>query len=169
MYEVGMIKRIIAIVFCLIVIGVSDTALADDAPLHVVWDRKPINIVLPVGQERMISFPGQVKFGYDADKLVSQILHIQNNGHTLYFLAKKAFLPQRVEVLLPAAGKIILLNLSAKRSAPTVPLDVVLKQSPSNAPLVDNKQNRKININYVTLARFATQQLYAPKRLLKKI
>lgn len=32
---------------------------------HVVWQQTPIDVVLPVGKERMVNFPSVVSFGYD--------------------------------------------------------------------------------------------------------
>ena len=141
---------------------------------HIVWQQTPIDVVLPVGQERLVSFPGTVQFGYDKNQLSDSVLRVQNNGGTLYLLAKAAFTPQRVEVKLVDSGKNILFNLSAQKEASNVPLAIVLPETVTadsavtatmdNTDITANKTEG--TINYLTLTRFAAQQLYAPKRLL---
>jgi integrating conjugative element protein (TIGR03749 family) len=149
---------------------------------HVVWSQAPIDVILPVGKERMVSFPASVQFGYDKSVLPDSALRIQNNDHTLYLTAKTEFSPQRVQVKCNDSGKIILLNLSARKGASDTPLDVILAQPP-NTTTIQLKNNTNVSsdnnvpsplasslsddtVSYITLIRFATQQLYAPKRLL---
>jgi integrating conjugative element protein (TIGR03749 family) len=131
-------------------------------PQHIVWDKTPINVLLPVGVERMVSFPTSVKFGYDTNEIPAGALRVQNAGGTLYLLAKQSFNATRVQVMLND-GKIILLNLSAQKNADTVPLDIVLQ---TISDISVNNPNISTSFDAVTLTRFAFQQLYAPERLL---
>lgn len=143
---------------------------------HVIWQQKPIDIILPVGKERMIGFPGTVDFGYDKTVLSDDKLSVQNNNGTLYLVAKTEFSAQRVQVRCRDSGQIILLNLSAQKNMSNIPLDIVISDenkaddnvtNSSDAESIDNTSEIKhINITAVTLTRFAAQQLYAPKRLL---
>lgn len=146
---------------------------------HVIWQQAPINVILPVGKERMVSFPGAISFGYDKSVLGDNVLSVQNNNGTLYLTAKTAFTTQRVEVKCQNNGQIILLNLSAQANASDTPLDVVIAQAnnvsalsvPNTpAPVSDsqtiNPSFTETTPSYVELTRFAAQQLYAPKRLL---
>jgi len=152
------------------------------APLHehVIWDQTPIDIVLPVGIERMVSFPTPVQFGYDKTVLNDEILQVQNNNGVLYLKVKQGFTSQRVQVKCIDSGKIILLNLSARKGASATPLDVAVNQSGIKPSLANNaivaqqnntdeeplsSQNHS-SMTAVSLTRFAAQQLYAPKRLL---
>jgi len=144
-------------------------------PEHIVWKTEPINVVLPLGKERIITFPAGIEFGYDKNILPSDTLTIQNNNGTLYLTAKKAFAVQRVAVKLTNSGKIILLNLSAQKEADTTPIDIVLSDGDkitSNNNINNDADNnteikiKKNKISEVELMRFAVQQLYAPKRLL---
>jgi len=149
--------------------------VGESSTIHVVWKQTPINIVLSVNKERMISFPSSVEFGYDKSVLPDDSLKIQNNNGTLYLFAKKNFSTQRVAVRLQNSGQIILLDLSAQKEADSTPIDIVIadkrkEQTPSQlkreADDVNQNGRTDSSINYVTLTRFAVQQLYAPKRLL---
>ena len=132
--------------------------------LHIVWDKSPISVILPVGTERMVSFPSSIKFGFDVSVLPADTLRVQNVGGTLYLLAKKAFQPVRVQVLMNDSGQIVLLNLSAAAQADNTPLAIVL---PSTEPqAMTSTTTPSISFDAVTLTRFAFQQLYAPERLL---
>lgn len=143
---------------------------------HVVWQQAPIDVTLPVGRERMVSFPSAVAFGYDKSTLPDTALGVQNNNGTLYLSAKKAFPVERVQVKLNDTGQIILLNLSAEKEASDTPLDIVLATPPNlsttNTPIPPTTtatQNTGLTddtVSYLSLTRFAVQQLYAPKRLL---
>jgi integrating conjugative element protein (TIGR03749 family) len=150
------------ILFATMFIGI---ALADITPQeHVVWDKAPINVVLPVGQERMITFPDLIQFGYDKDSLPPNILGVQNNNGTLYLTAHKAFQPQRIDVRRIKTGHIILLNISAQQGADNTPLNVVMAQDQIQNTAQGNQEMQ--GVNPIALMRFAEQQLYAPKRLL---
>jgi integrating conjugative element protein (TIGR03749 family) len=147
---------------------------------HFVWQQTPIDVTLPVGKERMVSFPASVQFGYDKNALPDSALRIQNNNGVLYLFAKAEFATQRVQVRLSDSGQIILLNLSAQKGASNTPLDVIMAQPPAiiTAPTATStaSENNVISplassfpddtLSYITLTRFAVQQLYAPKRLL---
>jgi integrating conjugative element protein (TIGR03749 family) len=148
-------------ILLIILLGVSCVTFAQ-TPQHIVWDKTPINVILSVGVERMVSFPTSVKFGYDTSEIPAGALRVQNAGGTLYLLAKQSFNATRVQVMLND-GKIILLNLSAQKNADTVPLDIVL-QMPSDISV--NNPDVSTSFDAVTLTRFAFQQLYAPERLL---
>jgi integrating conjugative element protein (TIGR03749 family) len=133
---------------------------------HVIWNQTPIDVVLPVGIERLVSFSSQVQFGYDKKLLPDDTLQVQNNNGVLYLQAKKEFSKQRVEVKINDSGKIILLNLSAKIGADKTPLEVVLAVAPVTVADITNHDHTDKAVSAVTLTRFAVQQLYAPKRLL---
>jgi len=136
---------------------------------HIVWEKAPIDITLPVGQERFVTFPLRVQLGYNAHRLPPKALRIQNDHRTLYLLAKKPFETERAEAKLEN-DEVILLNLRAKENADTNPIDIVL---PQKMPL-QKTQNTESNavgsksVTYVMLMRHAIQALYAPDRLLKE-
>lgn len=139
---------------------------------HIVWQRAPIAITLPVGKERFVTFPTEVQFGYNTELLPPSVLQIQNDNSTVYFTAKQSFSPQRMQAKLKS-GEVVLLDVSAAKSATTNPVDIVL---PQKLPLDSNKQNigddsavNENSVTYVSLTRYAIQQLYAPERLLSTL
>jgi len=132
---------------------------------HIVWKRAPINITLPVGKERFVSFPGKVEFGYNINLLPASILRIENDNKTLYFLAKKAFSTHRTQAKLET-GEVILLDINAKIRADSNPIDIVLPKVESDHNEIRRNTNTE-SVSYASLTRYAVQQLYAPERLLK--
>ncbi len=144
-------------------ITLAKTSQANNLDTQIVWQRAPIEITLPVGKERYVSFPSDVQLGYNTTLMPSSSLRVENDNQTLYFLAKQPFDTQRVEAKLNN-GQIILLDISAKKDAPDNPIDIVLA---SGKDQNNDSYSNNTNINYVSMIRFAIQQLYAPKRLLK--
>ena len=138
---------------------------------HVVWHRAPIQISLPVDQERLVSFPEEVQFGYNTARLSPSVLRVENDHQTLYLLAKKSFSPERTEAKL-ADGSIILIDLNAKKNTSaaneldTHPIDIVLPETINNNS-ISKLENNTSSVSYISLTRYAIQQLYAPERLLK--
>ena len=137
---------------------------------HLIWNKIPLTITLPVNRERLISFPDNVQFGYDNTVLTKDIFSIQNVDGTVYLVAKKPFSTQRVFVQLKQSGQLILLDLSAKPDADDTPLSIILPAATTALSTTDlampGQAAPNKTIDYTELSRFAIQQLYAPKRLL---
>jgi len=147
-------------------LSLSLTGYAANSDEHVVWQKAPIEINLPVGQERYISFPSSIQFGYDANDLPASMLRVENNNQTLYLTAKQAFPLQRVEAKL-INGEIILMDLTAKEGGDDASIDIVLPQAnPVEGNSTHSTYTNDTNINYISLIRYAVQQLYAPERLI---
>jgi integrating conjugative element protein (TIGR03749 family) len=166
--------RIISLIFVGIFLLFSLPSFADNTDItgvtaqqhiqHVVWNRIPIQFVIPAGEERMITFPGQVEFHNIDSALTSDKITILNNNGTLYIRAKKVFTPVRVPIVLKTTGEVILVDISAATNSDDTPMEVVLPRSPageSNAV----KQKSNTEINYISLMRYAIQHLYSPERL----
>lgn len=164
------------------ILSVGYATSFSSADEHIVWRRTPIEINLPVGLERFVTFPSEVRFGYNKSLLPSSILRVENDNQTLYLLARKPFATQRTEARL-SSGELILLDISAKNennkknkkpNANDNPIDIVLpkvgEHKQANDPGEGSNDDFNSNIasvNYVSLMRYAIQQLYAPERLLK--
>ena len=156
----------------------SANIVTNNIPIeHVVWERMPIEFIIPVGQERLLTFPGQVSFHNTDQSLTTDKISVLNNNGTLYIKAKKAFAPIRVPIVLKKTGAVILIDISAKSDTDDTPVAVVLRQNSSDleaATASDNetpkKQEKQKNstapINYITLMRYAIQHLYGPERLM---
>lgn len=152
---------------------------AEDNTEHKVWDKKPIEIVLPVAKEKLVSFPETIELGINQSEIPADKLKIQNNNHTLYLTAKKPFQKQRVYARLVNSGKIILLDISAKTDASVTPITIETLDNAGANPLAtkaaithrsaqDKTDAEEIKpVNMLQLVRYAAQQLYAPKRLLQ--
>ena len=138
------------------------TPLAIASPVqHVIWDKTPIRITLPMNQERLVRFPLAVSI---VDSELDDTVGVMKAQDALYFNAHKPFANKRLVVQLMPYGEAIILSLSAsdELSAAT-PIEVVMAEGdetekPTAATSTD--------INAVTLTRFAIQSLYSPERLL---
>jgi integrating conjugative element protein (TIGR03749 family) len=141
---------------------------ADDAVERLFWDKVPLKITLPVGTERLVTFPAGVRVGVPWQ--LTDLLRTQSNQGTVYWLAKEPFAAQRIEVREIQSKRIYLIDLKAskKPGLSATPIEVIRKETgqqpgnPRNAP----GQKRRAP-GFVELTRYAAQQLYAPARLLK--
>lgn len=169
------------IFLCLIMtLFLQNQALADTefgiqnlshASEHVIWDRTPINVILPIGQERMVTFPGAVTIHNTNPELSTDKLSLLNNNGTLYLTAKKTFAAIRVPVTLTSSGEVILLDISATTDGVNTPLNVLIAAD-STINATDSQipfQDQSItSIHYISLMRYAITHLYAPERLVKE-
>lgn len=131
---------------------------------HVLWDKIPIPFIIPIGQERIISFPDSVTTRNTDLNLTNDKLSILNNQGTLYIKAKKDFEQVRIAVTLQKTGEVVLVDISAKPNAPSIPVEVILKDEDPTAIT----SNTKLGIDYVSIMRTAIQELYAPQRLIEE-
>ncbi|WP_150467609.1 DUF3438 family protein [Francisella sp. SYW-9] len=125
----------------------------------LVWNKAPLNIVLPVSKQIYVSFPESVKVGLNSNLL--QVLDVQNANDTLYLTAKRSFKPVQIK-LRTANNKIIFINLSAQEKASTEPVQVIYTKpvQKSDNPFKSNA------VSMQDLIQYTVQQYYAPKRLL---
>ena len=130
---------------------------------HVLWDKTPIHLSLSPNQERLVRFPQaiQVIESEAGDKIA--VLKIQD---ALYLNAKESFNNKRLLVQLMPQGEVIILSLSADEKVNAVnPIEVVIEKE--NTPETGAKEiKNNLDLNAITLTRFAIQSLYAPDRLL---
>jgi integrating conjugative element protein (TIGR03749 family) len=156
------------------------TLPAGEPPERLAWARVPLAITLPVGRERLVSFPVPVKVGLPEglgpDRLRTQIV-----GGTVYWTARQAFTAQRLQVQAVDSGNIYLVDLAASQGAPALPpLEVALPETvsgaatglvgaalpgtaaPAPSPVDPPKPPEQ---DYGTLIRMAAQHCYAPARL----
>ncbi|MDD2762117.1 MAG: TIGR03749 family integrating conjugative element protein [Methylomonas sp.] len=161
----------------------SQPTWADTGVERLFWDKVPLRITLPVGQERLVSFPGDVRVGIP-QPLTSK-LRTQSHAGTVYWLAKEAFDSQRIEVRDISGQGIVLIDLSAQQSPdlPDNPIEILFKPGQpvpaagllsadaDSTPATNHRKSKPgkspKTAGLVALTRFAAQQLYAPARLLK--
>ncbi|HFL2715778.1 TPA: TIGR03749 family integrating conjugative element protein [Legionella pneumophila] len=140
----------------------SQYSFADNAE-HVLWDKTPIVVDLSLNEERLVQFPQGISIieNEASDKMT--ILKVQDS---LYIKAKEQFQNKRLIIQLMPQGEVIILNISADNKAHgSKPLRVLLEQN-SIASNTTNQQTNPMDLNAISLTRFAIQSLYAPQRVL---
>jgi len=140
----------------------SSQVFAFDAE-HVLWDKTPVHLNIPLNAERLIHFPQAISIvDNEAGEKVA-VLKIQD---ALYIKANVAFENKRLLVQLMPQGEVIILNLTANEKITiSQPVEILL----DNKEEANSNQKETANtfdINAITLTRFAIQSLYAPQRLL---
>jgi integrating conjugative element protein (TIGR03749 family) len=171
-YFLSPVKWIAIMLFCFpIATYAKGDGSLPDVPERVVWRKTPIDILLVVGEERLVHFPASVSIGIPQS--LTPLLRSQSINGTLYLLAHQPFEATRVMVRSENDGPLYVLDISASPGDPESPLlpDVqVLLDTPQAtdglALSEPNDGNRPSQWGYVALTRYAAQQLYAPTRLI---
>ena len=147
------IIKILSLWFCLINLSY---ALQSE---HMVWEKVPLNIELPLKQERLIQFPQAIKI---IDQNLSPALDILKVKGSLYLKAQDSFKNARLIVQLIPDGEVIILNLKADdHFNNTTPIEIL-----TDDPKREGKAaNSHYEYNAIQLTRFAIQALYAPERV----
>ncbi len=149
---------------------------ATPAPIeHLRWSGTPIPLALPLGVDRVVRFPGDVRVG-PPGKLTER-LQVTSADGAVYFRALAAFEPTLVLVQeTEARGRTFSFQLRAEDGASTTPVEILTpREDPrdGSAP-VEGSLDAEVapppkQYGYVALTRFAAQQLYAPERLLRAL
>ncbi|WOD27660.1 TIGR03749 family integrating conjugative element protein [Alloalcanivorax xenomutans] len=139
------------------------------------WERKPIPVDLPVGEERIVLIDRNVRIGLPAELADPEVLRVQSVGGALYLKAKKTFDTQRVQVQDIESGQIFLIDLAATEGASAEDLRIVVSGDQSSTSAADKKKSANEEGASspdasnapplpVRLTRYAAQTLYAPLR-----
>ncbi len=153
----------------LIIVFLLTTSSLSRAVERLFWDKVPLRITLPVGSERLVTFPADVRVGMPG--LLTDKLRTQSHQGTIYWKASDSFDTQRIEVREVHGNQIYLIDLKAsKKTGSTTPIEVLdkhrgNKEQLTEAVRTDGKKSNRLG--YIALTRYAAQQLYAPARLLK--
>lgn len=167
-------QKIVKIVFTLItlILSVATAVVFAQNVRHVVWKKIPLSIQIPIGQEKIISFPTTVQPFLPHDLLNKGALKSINNDGTLYLMATTSFSNQLAEIKLNNThGDVILLNLSASKTANQDQLSILLPPSSEKQPANASQptgDSQKEDQSLGGMVRWVAQQLYAPKRLLTR-
>jgi integrating conjugative element protein (TIGR03749 family) len=145
--------------------------IAPEPPVRLVWTKVPLAITLPVGRERLVSFPVPVRAGLPPE-LGPEVLRTQIVGDTVYWTALKPFAAQRVQIQATESGNVYLVDLAASQDAAALPhIAVSLPETPATATDAAGPKTAPPppppprTPDYATLIRLAAQQLYGPARL----
>lgn len=164
-------NRLLAVLLCLLSPGLllaGNPAADSPAFEHALWQGFPIQVTVPVGQERIVRFPGAVTLNNSNPALTTDRISLQNNAGFLYIRAKKVFAPIRLAFVLKTTGRAVLIDLSGVKKGSDAPLAVVLPTQPA-ATKSENPAGSPWVINDVTLMRYAITRLYAPQRLMYEV
>lgn len=141
-----------------------------------VWNKLPIQVVLPINRERLVTFNVPVRVDLppdlDATTLRTQIVADTNSG-TIYWTALKPFGSHRIQVQDIVSKNIYLLDLTSSTDArDTTRLEVTVPgtNSPETNPTPASTSQQGFDVaepDPVILTRMAAQHLYAPERLLQ--
>ena len=134
---------------------------------RIQWQKTPITIALSVGEERMVHFRAPVSVGIPAT--LESVLRTQSVNGTVYWLANAAFASTRVMVREIEGGQTYLFDLSAATDAGHSAAIVVFVDEITAAEHRLGETGAGTRHGYVSLTRYAAQQLYAPLRLLSSV
>lgn len=127
---------------------------------HIVWEKMPILISLSPDKERLIRFPQPITV---VDSELGDKVNVLKVQDVLYLKAKEPFSNKRLLVQLMPQGEVIVLSLSAQENMDALnPVEILLNQESNDIPA----KSTGLDINAITLTRFAIQSLYSPERLL---
>jgi integrating conjugative element protein (TIGR03749 family) len=164
-------------VLFILVLGVAfawPVKAAEDAPIErIVWDKTPIHLRLPIGQDRVVHFPMTVKVG-TPKKLMGRLITTPVDG-TVYWRALKAFAPTLVlvQALEGDLGTYTFYLEAVEQGASPAAVEILVPHERE----VDGRRGDAghgaeeafPHHGYIALTRFAAQQLYAPTRLLREL
>ncbi len=136
-------------------------------PERVQWQKAPIAVALSVGKERMVHFPRPVSVGIPAT--LQSLLRTQTVNGTVYWMANAAFGRTRVMVREIDGGQTYLVDLSADTQVKPSAAMVVFVDETSESENPSGAVSEGARHGYVSLTRYASQQLYAPPRLLSAV
>lgn len=157
-----------AMLAVLLLLQAAGVNAASEAPERIAWRKTPIAVELAVGAERLVHFPGAVKIGVPPQ--IQGALRVQSIDGTLYLLASQSFAATRLVVREIDNGRVYLLDLSAVADGGKhSPIQIYLPDDEPGNVSEPTTAPSPPQYGYVTLTRFAAQQMYAPARLLHEL
>ena len=155
----------IAASMTVLLLFMAQTLCAESAqPQRIQWQKTPIAIALSVGEERMVQFRAPVSVGIPAT--LESVFRTQSINGTVYWMAKAEFGSTRVIVREIEGGQTYLFDLSAGTNGEHSQAIVVLVDETTDSENRLGETGDGARHGYVSLTRYAAQQLYAPMRLL---
>ena len=150
---------------------------------QIFWNKTPVTITLKTGKERLIHFPDMIRVRPPEDR-TSEELKVSVVDNVVYLKALKDFPTGRIRVQAFnhtsggfEGGAMYFLDLSARSNGGTEQIQLIDKtlsqsgnvntQELSKKSQLSTAQDQQPAIDMVELVRFASQQLYAPERLMQ--
>ncbi len=136
----------------------------------IEWDRRPMDIALPVGAERIVILDRNVRVGLPRVISGADTLRVQSSGGVLYLLAHDEFDTQRVQLQDVESGEILLVDLSAREGASDEDIKIVEPEADlAQADKPETTADAPLPPVPVALTRYAAQSLYAPMRTIETL
>ena len=155
-------KSCIQRLFVILLTLASATVLAD-ASERVLWDKRPINVHLQVGSERIIHFPDDVRY-WLPDTVKRHVSVLAANG-VLYIRAMEPFPTTRLRIQGLNDQQVYLLDITASEVAAVSDELIVMTKKNTRNRSKEATAYKTTEDWRIRLTRYAAQQLYAPERL----
>ena len=155
-------KSCIQGLFVILLTFASATVIAD-TPERVLWDKRPINVHLQVGNERIIHFPDDVRY-WLPDTVKRHVSVLAANG-VLYIRAMEPFPTTRLRIQGLNDQQVYLLDITASEVAAVSDELIVMTKENTRNRSKEATAYRTTEDWRIRLTRYAAQQLYAPERL----
>lgn len=143
----------------------SITSFALSNAEHLVWDKTPLHIELPIEKEKTIVFPAKIEILHN-ELMANELAVLVKASNTLYVKSFHEFDEKAVFVQMLDSGEKVKINFSSHATSHnTRPVEIeVNNHSASSARKQDVSR-----INPISITRFAIQTLFAPERVVEEI
>lgn len=136
----------------------------------VEWNKRPIQVVLSVGQERIIELQDNVFVGVPSN--IKDLLRVQSAQGFVYLTALEQFPKSRIQLKLNKTGEIIILDVGTTIEKTTSENIIIkhLKDAPKKGQSDTGHSigNKSLSATPVQLTKYAARMFYAPERLAVK-
>ena len=146
-----------------ILLSFASASVIADASERVLWDKRPINVHLQVGHERIIHFPDDVRY-WLPDTVKRQVSVLAANG-VFYIRAVEPFPTTRIRIQGLNDQQIYLLDITASEAAAVSDELIVMTKENTRNRSKEATASKTTEDWRIRLTRYAAQQLYAPERL----
>ncbi|WP_394230494.1 TIGR03749 family integrating conjugative element protein [Shewanella colwelliana] len=151
------------------------TEVASPHSRVMVWKGKPLQITLPVGQEVMLSFDGDVRVGVPST--LYQSANVDSLRGTVYITANQSFDKERIQIERLRDGMRMLIDVNGKKGvAAPKHLDILtldeqqLLDEKAATTTAFEKHVARLSMPIPTLlTRFAYQNLYSPAHAIEAL
>jgi integrating conjugative element protein (TIGR03749 family) len=147
---------------CVALAVVTVTAIAD-TPERILWDKRPIDLQLQIGHERLIHFPDEMRY-WLPDSIKHKVSVLAATG-VLYLRALEPFPRTRIRVQGLSDQQVFLLDVVAGEVATVGDELIIVTQESVRNLSKENISHKTAEDWRIRLTRYAAQQLYAPERL----
>ncbi|WP_339671704.1 TIGR03749 family integrating conjugative element protein [Dasania marina] len=144
-------------------LGLVAVTAAADTPERVLWDKRPINVQLQIGHERLIHFPDEMRY-WLPDSIKHKVTVLAANG-VLYIKALESFPRSRIRIQGLSDQQVFLLDVIAGDVATGGDELIVITQESVRNLSKESTSYKNTEDWRIRLTRYAAKQLYAPERL----